>query len=672
MNRTLKYALGAVLTTAVVLPAFAQDQFPDVPDNHWAYQALQQMKKDGLLVGYPDGLFRGPRPASRYELAVAVHATYERLKQLTDGLDTQIKALSANLDGKTDKTDLQALRDALTSLQNDVNGMKPWGDDIANLKKLTDTFEKEIASLGVDVEAMKKDLGDLKDRVAALEKKKPAIDIHGTFDLVGLGGYGTSSRYGIDVTGRPEGVGRSSYASDVVGITRDLSIFHEGAFEFTTTNTDGPKAHATLVVGNMLGTASSGEGPFGNQSATLGTGVGYAEGDETAYFQDFEVTFDTSILGQSFNAEVGRTGYKIDPYIFERGNPTPYYTNDRWNDGKWMFDGAILGFKLGPAKLDVFGGRKSDENASGYDGTQIQPMTVGMYGSPFVFANTGGVRPWGTNGGNAALGLPIDQLLGLRINAPFTDKVNLNLAYLWLDSDTVQTLAATSAPYNRVSVYGGDLTIKVKPFEVSGGYAATDLQYNAHNVVSDDNYAYWGQIDYKADKWGLDAGYKDIEPNYSAPGNWGRIGTWWDPTDIKGWYVGGNVDLTNALNLKANGEWYTGINNAFSSEDGLDSSDKIYRYTVDLGYKLNTSWDVDLGWEYVYYDLPSEASVFTGGKPTEQWYNIGLNYGFTSNAKLSVLWQISDYDSKSVIPFEFNSQTKATGGLLTTQLTVKF
>src|SRR5271157_2252125 len=106
MNRTLKYALGAVLTTAMVIPAFAQDNFPDVPDNHWAYEALKNMKKDGLLVGYPDGLFRGARPASRYELAVAIHATYQRLKSLTDGLDTQIKALSASIDNKADKTDL--------------------------------------------------------------------------------------------------------------------------------------------------------------------------------------------------------------------------------------------------------------------------------------------------------------------------------------------------------------------------------------------------------------------------------------------------------------------------------------------------------------------------------------------------------------------------------------
>ena len=65
MNRTLKVALGAIVTAGFFGSAFAQNNFPDVPENHWAYEALAKLKTDGLLVGYPDGLFRGNRPASR-------------------------------------------------------------------------------------------------------------------------------------------------------------------------------------------------------------------------------------------------------------------------------------------------------------------------------------------------------------------------------------------------------------------------------------------------------------------------------------------------------------------------------------------------------------------------------------------------------------------------------
>ena len=90
--RMLKLALAAVLTMGVV-GAYAMDQFPDVPDNHWAYEALENMRAEGILVGYPDGLFRGSRPLSRYELAVAINAAYMRLMGVTDGLKAQIDEL---------------------------------------------------------------------------------------------------------------------------------------------------------------------------------------------------------------------------------------------------------------------------------------------------------------------------------------------------------------------------------------------------------------------------------------------------------------------------------------------------------------------------------------------------------------------------------------------------
>jgi predicted porin len=296
-------------------------------------------------------------------------------------------------------------------------------------------------------------------------------------------------------------------------------------------------------------------------------------------------------------------------------------------------------------------------------------MNIGRAGSPFDLADVSGTRPLGLDGGANVLNLPIDQMFGLNLVAPLTEKAQLNLAYLWLDSNTVGALNSVTS-YNRVTVFGGDLKVDLDPIKIEGGYAATNLMYNQHNVIDNDNYAWWVKGDYKAEKFGLNAGYKEIQPNFAAPGDWGRIGTWWNPVQIKGFTVGGNFDLTDTLNLKATGEWYTGIDNVDGAS--LQSDDKINRYTVGVGYKLNTNWNLDLGWEYVQYDLQDRLLTFTGGKPVEQWYNIGLNYGFSSNAKLSVLWQISDYDAKGVIPFEIGGTGRYTGGLLTTQLSVKF
>ena len=117
MNRMMKIALGAVMAS-FALPVFAQDNFPDVPDNHWAYQALENMKREGILVGYPDGMFRGARPASRYEMAVAINAAYQKLMSMMSGMSDQLKALDDKVNGLMGLPgEVKELRDQLAALK---------------------------------------------------------------------------------------------------------------------------------------------------------------------------------------------------------------------------------------------------------------------------------------------------------------------------------------------------------------------------------------------------------------------------------------------------------------------------------------------------------------------------------------------------------------------------
>ncbi|MBN8689148.1 MAG: S-layer homology domain-containing protein, partial [Armatimonadetes bacterium] len=55
MKSTFRIALAVAMTTLFVVPAMAQDNFPDVPENHWAFEAIENLKREGILVGYPDG-----------------------------------------------------------------------------------------------------------------------------------------------------------------------------------------------------------------------------------------------------------------------------------------------------------------------------------------------------------------------------------------------------------------------------------------------------------------------------------------------------------------------------------------------------------------------------------------------------------------------------------------
>lgn len=68
--------LTAMVNALVGMEAIAPDtttMFPDVPENHWAYEAVEMMAKTGLVQGYPDGEFKGDRTMTRYEFAQIVY-----------------------------------------------------------------------------------------------------------------------------------------------------------------------------------------------------------------------------------------------------------------------------------------------------------------------------------------------------------------------------------------------------------------------------------------------------------------------------------------------------------------------------------------------------------------------------------------------------------------------
>jgi hypothetical protein len=76
MNR-FAMAATAALVLGVVAGARAQNGAPvppfrDVPQDHWAYQAVENLRQKGILRGYPDTNYRGKRTITRYELAAAL------------------------------------------------------------------------------------------------------------------------------------------------------------------------------------------------------------------------------------------------------------------------------------------------------------------------------------------------------------------------------------------------------------------------------------------------------------------------------------------------------------------------------------------------------------------------------------------------------------------------
>lgn len=648
MNKTFNYALATVLGLGIAMSTAVAQNFPDVPDNHWAYEALENMKREGLLVGYPDGLYRGGRPATRYEMAVAIYATYTHLKGITDNLQRQIDGLPKG--GNTG--DNSEVMKAIADLKSQVDAMKGWGDSINDLKRMASTFEKELAAMGVDVEAMKKDIANLNDRVTKLENNKLPVTIGGEVSLVIQHGKGTSGRFGLGKDGSlVGGTPDLAFNNRASGILDGLSVFHSATLDLKGTNEEGPKWHAALEIGNLLN---------GYGSVPGGTANGGQRNDEAPTdiaFRRLVVEFDQGLIGQAINFKVGRQGYKVSKYLFQAPDTNPYVKSTYDDNGEWTMDGAVLGFNFGAAKLNVLIGRTNGRTSS--TGTDLGGVFVGGGQTKFGLLAGGGLV--GGLGGGIAPGIAADTTLGAHLNLPVGEKGAVNLAYL------VHSANTPAGGQDNVHVYGGELDWDMNGIKLNGGYAQSRTYLGKNQVagINRNNSVWHASAGYEADRWGLMGGYREIGMNYGGAGDWGRIGAWWNPRDIKGWNVKGWFGLSDNTKLYASGQWVQGLGKA----GGLATGDKIDSYKIGLDQQISEGWGVSLGAEFNDYKFAGAPA-----KAYQRWYDIGFNYSLSDMAKLSLMYQFSDADAKTsgLWGAPGNPTGRFSGNVITTQFTIKF
>jgi hypothetical protein len=160
MNRFFITLLAALLVGGV---AMAQS-FPDIPENHWAGDAVEEIADLGIVIGFPDGTFRGNEAFTRYQAALVV-------SRLLAVIDDNMNAALASVD-----RDLTSLRTMLQDLAADVasqgvrlsaaeSAIAGISDDVAANTARLDALEAAMADSAV--------LRDLQNQVAA---QRVAID----------------------------------------------------------------------------------------------------------------------------------------------------------------------------------------------------------------------------------------------------------------------------------------------------------------------------------------------------------------------------------------------------------------------------------------------------------------------------------------------------------------
>ena len=155
MNRISIYSpyAGGLLAACIFLisgPVRAQDAPADVKPNHWAYEAVSDLAKKGLIKGYPpDGRFLGGRTLTRYEMAAII-------KRILDRMDDIVK--------NQPKPGVS---------QEDFDKLK---SSVGEIQQLVNEFKTQLTVIGTDLNTVKDDLTTLKGKVSDLSAKVDGFD----------------------------------------------------------------------------------------------------------------------------------------------------------------------------------------------------------------------------------------------------------------------------------------------------------------------------------------------------------------------------------------------------------------------------------------------------------------------------------------------------------------
>ena len=118
MKKHMAVVMAIAMVLGFVLPVMA-GPFADVPENHWAYEAVKQLAAYGLVEGFPDGTYKGQEPMTRYQMAMVI-------ARLLSDLDTEIRevkdALTSGMEAERQErmAEREAIDSAIEQAKNDA------------------------------------------------------------------------------------------------------------------------------------------------------------------------------------------------------------------------------------------------------------------------------------------------------------------------------------------------------------------------------------------------------------------------------------------------------------------------------------------------------------------------------------------------------------------------
>ncbi len=543
----------------------------------------------------------------------------------------------------------------------------------------------------------------LNEMLGKAPSAKSIVKVSGQFDALSLSGFGTDGKFGITNDGRPTGMSRNT--RDALPFAGDTTFMSELGVQLVTPKTNGPRYRCVFVVGTMVGPKSDRSG-FGDQTSTFPEKP-YVAAPAGVYVQNLSMLTTKQGKKGYFGAEVGRFSARYGPLFLQRPNTSSYFSNERWNNGAYDMDGVRLFANFGNAKLNFMiatPGLAAEK--AGMVAAQPMRSSVGAAFSPD--SNEPNALPTRPTGLSGATSFDVGSVVGMDLRLSLPGFGNLQSSFLKLGAsnfrlhpDTDAGSSNSKAEANSQQIYGVQLNGSVFGIPVRGALAKSDVYRNSVPVITNNNLAAYLEANVKAGPIRGEVGIKQLDAQFGAPGDWGRIGDWWNPVGIAGSYLNVYADVLPSLSLSANVDMLHGTGNGTSTSFIGVVNDRITRYTVQNGLRpsdvltkvrigaqirTNPTSGINLGFDVAdtkldprtdYGSPPSQRSVGdpVTGSPIAHWYDLSYFHEFGQSSRLTLSLQFSDYDYQGRSGYEAFPTLgipNAKGGIFALQYSYRF
>jgi hypothetical protein len=165
------------------MPAFGQS-FPDVPRNHWAYEAINKLAAAGVIEGFPDGEYKGQQSMTRYEMAVLISRALDNIIAEQEAMAAEMEAMGEGLtSGQAE--DVTAIVRSLMEKNTQDTLSDSQAQEVADIvDALTFELRAELRVLGADIDGLYADMDALEAKVDSLDIPQDNIEWAGSTSTV--------------------------------------------------------------------------------------------------------------------------------------------------------------------------------------------------------------------------------------------------------------------------------------------------------------------------------------------------------------------------------------------------------------------------------------------------------------------------------------------------------